>query len=165
MGCGSQISDWSLRDQQERAAGGKRNAFFNHRALGCQYSFQDCVERPTDFEFPPELKVATGSLHSRADHKWQKQRNKRGDSLDTETSLLDFSAQFGAAVAALMHRVFVDGARQKPMLRRRCENAAARSRCPEHLPQHQIILGDVFKNVECSDDIELMLEKIWRASI
>src|SRR6516164_8756812 len=155
MGCGSQISDWSLRDQQERASGRKRNAFFNHRALGCQDSFQDCVERSTDFEFSPELKVATGSLHSRADHKWQKQRNKRGDSLDTETSLLDFRAQLVATVAAQMHRVFISSAPQKPMLRCRYENAATRSGCPEHLPQHQIIFVDVFKNVECSDNVEL----------
>jgi len=35
---------------------------------------------------------------------------KRGHSLDAEARLFHFPAQFAAAVTALMHRVFVNGA-------------------------------------------------------
>src|SRR6266478_6877788 len=102
---------WPLCDQQERASRGKRNTSFNHRAFGCEDASQECVEQPADFEFLPQFEVATAvSSHSRVDHRRQKQRNERGHSLDTKTSLLDFAAQFGAAVTALMHRVFVNGA-------------------------------------------------------
>src|SRR4030095_2817078 len=159
MECGSLSSRRSFCDQQERASGRKRNTSLNQRALYRQNVCQDCVERLADFEFAPELEVATAvSLHSRADHKWQKQRNERGHSLDSEPGLVDFSAQFGSAVAALVHRVFIDGAPQEPVLRHRDKKAAAGSCCPEHLPQRSVIFDDVFKNIECSDHIELTLE-------
>src|SRR5713226_1876595 len=159
MECGSRCSRWSFCDQQEGAAGGERNTSFNHCAFDCQDASQECVERPADFEFLPQLEVATAvSFHSRADHEWQKQRNERGHSLDTEAGPFDFAAQFGAAVATLVHRVFVAGAPQKSMLWHRDKKAAVGSRCPEHLPQRSIIFDDVFKNVECPHDIELTLE-------
>src|SRR4029077_4112376 len=126
MECGSLCRRWPLCNRQKRTSGGKGKTPFNHRAFGCQNALEHCVERSVNFEFLPQLEVATAvSLHSRADHKWQKQRNKRSDSLDLESSPLDFSAQFGAAVAAPVHRVLIDGAPQEPMLRHRDENAAA----------------------------------------
>src|SRR6266487_6131980 len=159
MECGSLCRRWPLCDQQERASGGKRSTSFNHRTFDCQNVSQDCVERPADFEFLPQLEVATAvSFHSRVDHNGQKQRNERGDSLDVEASLLDFAAQFGPAVAALVHRVLIVGAPQKPMLRHRDEKTATGPRRPEHLPKHRIIFDDVFTTVEYSDDIELTLE-------
>src|SRR6266404_105956 len=156
----SSSGHWPLCDQQERASRGKRNACFNHSAFDREDTFQECVERPADLELPPQFEVAiASSLHPRAHHKWQEQRNERGHSLDAEASLFHFPAQFAAAVTALMHRVFVNGAPQKPMLRHRNKNAAIRSGRPEHLPQYTIIFVDVFENIECSDDIELALER------
>src|SRR2546423_6866385 len=136
MECGSLSSHWPFCNQQERASGRERKTLFNHRAFGCQDVCQECIEQPANFEFPPQLEVTTAVfLHSREDHKWQKERNERGYSLDSKTGLLDFSAQFGAAVATLVHRVLIDGAPQEPMLRHCHEKAAAGSRCPEYLPQ------------------------------
>src|SRR6478672_829938 len=49
--------------------------------------------------------------------------------------------------------MLVNGAPQKPMLRDSNEKTSAKSQRPEDLPQHDLILGDMFENVE------LMLER------
>src|SRR6478736_3830854 len=55
--------------------------------------------------------------------------------------------------------MLVNGAPQKPMLRDSNEKTSAKSQRPEDLPQHDLILGDMFENVERSDGVELMLER------
>src|SRR2546423_12863300 len=83
----------------------------------------------------------------------------KGDSPILERAASDLGAQFGAAVASLMHRESIARAPQIPLLRHGHQQSTSRLSRVEQLCQCTLILNKMFQHIKRAYDIKFAIKK------